>query len=273
MYLKIPNEFLIRKYKATAFGNGVVRFDTEHYVFRAPIPDAEDGYTFTATSGFGRWGKIQKLGTWYNVPILYDNLPITIRRTENREEKKRYKQYAVTLNELSKMFGNDRVYAVAHLLQYVNDNTRYASEVREEIYAVGIVEGCWFMSSECAERRRINSHGVKILGYISAADVDDVNADIKKHEQKKTDTYCRISKIHSQQCDIDCIIQIANKIEIPETESIIKIALDATASLESQACLLQAELKRIKTQFDSSISKRFTKQPDCTNDKKNDEAM
>ena len=196
MYLKIPKDCLVRQYDETAFGyGGVFRPNVEHFVFS--LRGAEyDGYTFTVTSDFGRFETVQKLGDWYSVYVSSDDLPIVVKRTENREDGKRYKQYKFTPTELNGIYGNEYKHAVALVKIYADNNRITASEVVETKYIVGIVDGCWFISDELKKRRRIDTNGVEILCYFHASDTVAVDDIIKEHKKKLRELDKRHTEIY-----------------------------------------------------------------------------
>ncbi len=202
-YLKIPKDCLLRQYKDTAFGfGGTYRPNTKHCVFRLP-GEEYDGYTFTVTELFGRFDSVQALGDWYSVYVSSDDLPIVVKRTENRENGKRYKQYKFTPKELMTLYGNGYKYAIAYLTKYLNNNRLSAGMVMDRVYAVGIVDGCWFITEESAERRRIGSKGVEILGYIDNSDIDTVRSLFEDHKKKRGELFDALYKLDCKYNEIN----------------------------------------------------------------------
>lgn len=196
-YLKIPKDCLVRQYQETAFGyGGTFQPNVEHYLFGLPGA-AYDGYTFTVTNNFGRFEDVQKLGDWYSVYVSSDELPIVVKRTEKRENGKRYKQYKLTPDELNRMYGSEHRYAVAFISIYRNNGKLTASDVVERKYSIGMVDGCWFISDELKKRRRIDTKGVELLCYIPASELNVVNDIFKAHKKKLRELNRRHSEVYN----------------------------------------------------------------------------
>lgn len=252
--LKIPKKYLVRQYKGTAFGRGGFELNVEHYVFG--IPGAEfDGYTFTAFSAFdiGRFGKITLLGDWYNVEVLYDDTPITLKRTENREDGKKYKQYKLKPAELAGMYGCDLQHVVALVSIYRNNGKMTASEVIETKYVVGAVDGCWFICSELAERRRLDTKGVRVLGYISPSDAATVTDIIEQHKKKEREIYDAIGDIQHNRRDIQDLDRDVARIGMTELDGIKDITAKALESLSKQYDKLIADGETENRNFESAL--------------------
>lgn len=253
--LKIPKKYLVRQYTDTAFGReGAFELDVEHFVFS--LPGAEfDGYTFTAFSAFdiGRFGKITLHGDWYNVEVLYDDTPITLKRTENREDGKRYKQYKFKPAELAGMYGCNLQQAVALVSIYANNGSRTAKEVIETKYVVGAIDGCWFICSDLAERRRLDTKGVKILGYISATDAQTVNDVIEQHKKKERQILRALSNIQANRRKIQDIDSDVARIGMTELAGIKDITAKALESLSKQYDKLIADRETENRDFESAL--------------------
>ena len=74
-----------------------------------------------------------------NIEVLYDDTPITLKRTENCEDGNRYKQYKFKPAELAGMYGCDLQHAVALVSIYANNGSRTAKEVIETKYVVALL--------------------------------------------------------------------------------------------------------------------------------------
>ncbi len=260
MYLKIPKDCLVRQYDETAFGyGGVFRPNVEHFVFS--LRGAEyDGYTFTVTSDFGRFETVQKLGDWYSVYVSSDDLPIVVKRTENREDGKRYKQYKFTPTELNGIYGNEYKHAVALVKIYADNNRITASEVVETKYIVGIVDGCWFISDELKKRRRIDTNGVEILCYFHASDTVAVDDIIKEHKKKLRELDKRHTEIYIALRNLEHIsLDLKYKLNIPEFIDVNDAAIKAEQSLRARMSKINAELDKLDAELRAELENRYSK--------------
>lgn len=259
-YLKIPKDCLVRQYKETAFGyGGMFRPNTDHYVFR--LPGAEyDGYTFTVTENFGRFCDMQTSGNWYSVYVSSDDLPIVVKRTENREDGKRYKQFKFTPKELASMYGDGFRYAVAYLTKYLNNNRLSAGMVMDRVYAVGVVDGCWFLSDEFRERRRIGSKGVEIIGYIDKTNVDTVRSLFEEHKKKHGELFDALYKIDCKYNEINREIYVSDKLlaEFPDFEQINEIKRRALTELENKQKAARIEVDKEIDEFFQKLESYYT---------------
>ena len=259
-YLKIPKDCLVRQYQETAFGyGGMFRPNTDHYVFRLPRGEY-DGYTFTVTDNFGRFDNLQKLGDWYSVYVSSDDLPITVKRTENREDGKRYKQYKLKLDELNRIYGSDHKYAVAFITIYRNNGKLNASDVIEKKYSVGMVDGCWFISDESEKRRRIDTKGVELLCYFTAADLDVVNGIFKKHEKKLRELDRRHSEVYFALHALERIDwELNTRLDVPEIAEVNDAAIAAKKSLETRLNKINSEIAELDMQLRTELANRYGK--------------
>lgn len=260
MYLKIPKDCLLRQYDETAFGyGGIYRPNVEHYVFG--LCGAEyDGYTFTVTSDFGRFDTVQKSGDWYSVYVSSDELPIVVKRTENREDGKRYKQYKLTLAELNGIYGNEYKHAVAFVSIYLNNGRRDASDVIEKKYMVGMVDGCWFLSDELKQRRRIDTKGVEIFCYFPASDVAVINDIIKEHKKKWRELDKRHTEIYIALRNLEHIsLDLKYKLNIPELADVNDATIKAEQSLKARMNELNAELDKLDAELRNELKNRYGK--------------
>lgn len=253
--LKIPKKYLIRQYNDTAFGReGAFELNIEHFVFGLPGVEF-DGYTFTAFSAFdiGRFGKITLHGDWYNVEILYDDTPITLKRTENREDGKRYKQYKFKPAELAGMYGCNLQQAVALVSIYANNGSRTAKEIIETKYVVGAIDGCWFICAELKERRRIDTKDVKILGYVSATDAQMVKDVIEQHKEKGCEIKRQLYAIQNKRREIERINDIVYHADMPELIEIYDITHKSFKALSAKYDELMRELDNLDADFSVSL--------------------
>lgn len=260
MYLKIPKDCLVRQYDETAFGyGGVFRPNVEHFVFS--LRGAEyDGYTFTVTSDFGRFDAVKKLGDWYSVYVSSDDLPIVVKRTESREDGKRYKQYKFTPTELNGIYGNDYRHAVALVKIYADNNRITASEVVETKYIVGIVDGCWFISDELKKRRRIDTNGVEILCHFPASDTVAVDDIIKAHKKKLQELDSRHTEIYCALHNLERVsLELKFKLNIPEIVEVNDAAIIAKNSLEARLNKINAEIAELDTELRTELNSRYSK--------------
>lgn len=259
-YLKIPKDCLVRQYKDTAFGYaGAFLPNTNHYVFRLPRGEY-DGYTFTVTDNFGRFDNLQKLGDWYSVYVSSDDLPITVKRTENREDGKRYKQYKLKPDELNRIYGSDHQYAVAFIAIYRNNGKLNASDVIEKKYSVGMVDGCWFISNESGKRRRIDTKGVELLCYFTAADLDVVNDIFKAHEKKLRELDRRHTEIYCALHNLERVSsELKFKLNIPEFVDVNDAAIKAEQSLKARMSKINAEIAELDTELRAELTNRYGK--------------
>lgn len=260
MYLKIPKDCLVRQYDETAFGyGGVFRPNVEHFVFS--LRGAEyDGYTFTVTSDFGRFDTVQKSGDWYSVYVSSDDLPIVVKRTENREDGKRYKQYKFTPAELNGIYGNEYKHAVALVKIYADNNRITASEVVETKYIVGIVDGCWFISDELKKRRRIDTNGVEILCHFPASDTVAVDDIIKAHKKKLQELDSRHTEIYCALHNLERVsLELKFKLNIPEIVEVNDAAIKAKQSLKARMSKINVELDKLDAELRVELNNRFSK--------------
>lgn len=260
-YLKIPKDCFVRQYKETAFGyGGMFRPNTEHYVFR--LPGAEyDGYTFTVSSDFGRFDAVQTLGDWYSVYVSSDDLPILVKRTENREDGKRYKQYKLTPAELNRIYGTEYKHAVALVKIYRNNGRHNASDVIEEKYMVGMVDGCWFISDELKKRRRIDTNGVEILCCFPASDTVAVDDIMKAHKKKLRELDRRHSEIYHALNKLVHVVDwdLSYYLNIPEIADVNVAAITAKKSLEARLNKINAEIAELDTELRAELENRYSK--------------
>lgn len=260
-YLKIPKDCLVRQYKETAFGyGGTFCKNVEHYLFT--LPDTEyDGYTLTVTSDFGRFGEVQKLGDWYSVYVSSDDLPIVVKRTENREDGKRYKQYKLKPDELNRIYGSEYKYAIAFITIYRNNGKRNASDVIERKYSVGMVDDCWFISDESKERRRIDTKGVELLCYITVSELDVVNDIFKTHEQNLRELDRRHSEIYHSLNTLVKVIdwELKYKLNVPEISDVNDAAISAKKSLETRLNKINSEIAELDTELRTELANRYGK--------------
>lgn len=261
MYLKIPKDYFVRQYNETAFGyGGTFRPNTDHYVFRLPGA-AYDGYTFTVTALFGRFDAVQSLGDWYSVYVSSDDLPITVKRTENREDGKRYKQYKLTPDELNRLYGSNHKYAVAFITIYRNNGKLNASDIIEKKYSVGMVDGCWFISNESEKRRRIDTKGVELLCYITDSDLDVVNDIFKTHEKKLRELDRQHSEIYHALNKLVHVVDwdLSYYLNIPEIADVNDAAINAKKSLETRLNKINAEIAELDTELRNEFKNRYGK--------------
>ena len=134
------------------------------------------------------------------------------------------------------MYGDGFRYAVAHLTEYLNNNHSDASTVINKVYTVGIVDGCWFITDECSERRRIGSKGVDILGYIDKTDVDAVRKLLAEHEKKHRELFNALYAFDRKYNEINREIRVTDELltEFPYFEQINEIKRKALDELENK---------------------------------------
>lgn len=170
--LIIPKNYFLRKEKYTKFGyGGAVYPFVERYVFAPPkLAKLDEGYTVYLDA---EYRNSDTDGELFHFDIS-SNTVLTFIKTEGREDGKKYKRYSFSITDLQALYnGHDLSQAetvVAKLKIYANTGNRHASKVVDEKYVVGQRIGCWFYASEMegsCSRRRVDTHGVKIIGRVS----------------------------------------------------------------------------------------------------------
>ncbi len=207
MELLIDKKYLLRLEKYTKFGWDSTFEISARYVFSLPeqagIPE---GYTVYIEAEEVEWDTED--GIYYSSEPLYtreleNNKTYRLNRdtavymatmTEKREKGKRYKRYKFTAEELYALYQNvdlkSAQYAVAKVDIYIKGNEglrhkiEYGNRIDKTVYLVGKVKGCWFYCSELDTKRRINSHGVTILGHIEDKSVDTIKELIEQAQKK-----------------------------------------------------------------------------------------
>lgn len=207
MELLIDKKYLLRLEKYTKFGYGGSFAIAARYVFSLPeqagIPK---GYTVYIEANNVEWNT--KDGVYFrseqiSTRELENNKTYRLNRddaeymatmTENREQGKRYKRYKFSAEELYALYQNvDLTSAqsvVAKVDIYIKGNEGlkheifYGNRIDKTVYLVGKVQGCWFYCSELDTKRRINSHGVTILGHIEDKSVDTIKELIEQAQKK-----------------------------------------------------------------------------------------
>lgn len=212
MELLIDKKYLVRLECYTRFcWGGVIKPYAVRYVFKLPErAGVPDGYTIYIDADYHRSSDV----IWENNDI-YTKHPIgtkelehdktyrldrpsnavyVAKMTENREEGKRYKQYKYTAEELYALYQNvdlkSAQRAVAKIDIYIDGREGerhkiiYGNRIDKTLYLVGKVQGCWFYCSELDTKRRIGSHGVNVLGKISAENEAKACELIRKAELK-----------------------------------------------------------------------------------------
>ena len=211
MELLIDKKYLVRLERYTKFGYGG-SYDpfAVRYVFslskNAGLPD---GYTVYIDAQRVKWEQDEKGQTPFNAKPLYtkelendrtyrldrdNNVEYVAKMTENREEGKRYKQFKFTSEELYALYQNVDLasadLAVAKIDIYLDGRegnqhkVLYGNRIERTDYYVGKVQGSWFYCSELDTKRRIGSHGVKILGNIKTEDEATAWQLIRKTQKK-----------------------------------------------------------------------------------------
>lgn len=193
----VPKKSFLRKEKYTKFGyGGAVNPFAERYVFAPPeLAKLDEGYTLYIDAEH-KSSETEKYSFHFDIS---NDTVLTFIKTEGREEGKKYKRYSFNVMDLQALYnGNDLSQAetvVAKIKIYANSKNRDAGEVIEEKYVIGKRVGCWFYSlgSENAySRRRVDTHGVKIIGKLSPEKVSDCEDAIKEYyreEKRLTDEY------------------------------------------------------------------------------------
>lgn len=183
------------------------------------------------------------------------------KKTENREEGKRYKQYKFTQSELIALYNNvdlsnaDNVVAKVKIYNKGEFHTSFYEygEVIEERYVIGKKISCWLYCEELSERRRINTRGVEIIGSFDSKNLDAINEIIKNYKEtlKRLDNhewqynhyvkelkeaYNKLNNIDLLEInDIDTVtIKIKNELE-NHIETSKNILLDLQANAVEQA--------------------------------------
>lgn len=210
MELLIDKKYLIRLERYTKFyGSGYDPF-AARYVFAPPAnAGLPDGYTVYIDAEKVEWERDGK-GLRHNdaQPIctkeLENNKTYRLDRpsdmmyvaqmTENREEGKRYKRYKYTAEELYALYQNVDLktaeLAVARVDIYLEGKAGnkhkviYGNRIDETKYLVGKVQGCWFYCTELDTKRRINSHGVTLLGKIKPSDEPEARSIVAEAEKQ-----------------------------------------------------------------------------------------
>lgn len=223
MELLINKKYLVRLERYSKFGfGGYYNPFAARYVFALPKnAGLPDGYTVYIDAEKVEWEHDEKGIRFNDAKPLYTNelehdktyrldrssdAVYVAKMTENREEGKRYKQYKYTAEELYSLYQNVNLtsaeLAVAKIDIYLEgqEGNRhkmfYGNRIDKTLYLVGKVQGCWFYCSELDTKRRINSHGVTILGKIAAGNEQTARDLIKSTETK-------LEKCNSYYEDID----------------------------------------------------------------------
>ena len=79
----------------------------------------------------------------------------------------------------------------------------YVNRIDETKYLVGKVQGCWFYCTELDTKRRINSHGVTLLGKIKPDDEPEVLDIVRATEQQINEYKKEINKIYCARRNAD----------------------------------------------------------------------
>lgn len=180
MLLRIHKRYLIRWEKYTKFNAYGFNPFAIKYVFELPKSnDRESGYTvsidtddviFDRKSNIVSVGNKELVGNYYHIDCDSTTTFVAV-KTEERVPGKRYKRYHYSTLELEAMFNQlDLMSAdtvVAKILVYGGSNHK---QVVNTFYCVGKKIGCWLYSDDVETKRRTNSKGVEILGYIKPKD-------------------------------------------------------------------------------------------------------
>lgn len=230
MELLIDKKYLVRLERYTKFGYGG-SYDpfAVRYVFSLPKnAGLPDGYTVYIDAQRVKWEQDEKGHTPFNAKPLYtkelendrtyrldrdNNVEYVAKMTENREEGKRYKQFKFTSEELYALYQNVDLasadLAVAKIDIYLDGRegnqhkVLYGNRIERTDYYVGKVQGSWFYCSELDTKRRIGSHGVKILGNIKTEDEATAWQLIGKTQKKIEQCKENYSRIHSSRYSVD----------------------------------------------------------------------
>ena len=210
MELLIDKKYLIRLEGYTKFyGSGYDPF-AARYVFAPPAnAGLPDGYTIYIDAQMVEWEHNEKGLRFNDSKPLYtkelennrtyrldrpSNTVYVAQMTENREEGKRYKRYKYTAEELYALYQNVDLktaeLAVARVDIYLEGKAGnkhkviYGNRIDETKYLVGKVQGCWFYCTELDTKRRINSHGVTLLGKIKPNDEQEARSIVAEAEKQ-----------------------------------------------------------------------------------------
>lgn len=230
MDLLIDKQYLVRLERYTKFGYGG-SYDpfAVRYVFSLPKKAGlPDGYTVYIDAYHVEWEHDERGRRPFDAKPLYteelendctyrldrdSNVEYVAKMTENREEGKRYKQFKFTSEELYALYQNvdlasaDLAVAKINIYLYGREGNQhkalYGNRIDRTDYYVGKVQGSWFYCSELDTKRRIGSHGVKILGNIKAEDEATAWQLIRKTQKKIEECEENYNGIRSPRFSVD----------------------------------------------------------------------
>lgn len=258
MYLKIHKQYLVRQYKKTAFSFGGFSPKAEHYDFTVPLDELKD-YTITLVAHEHGVGEIALHGNYYSIDIG-ETVIINAVHTENREDGKKYKRYKYTAVEFSRLYEPIGKPVVAKIDIYASGRTIRLSRVIETKITIGTVDGCWLLCPDCAERRRVDTKGVTILGEIQSTDITAVNAILEKHKEKKSKLRKELNMLVRKREDLNRIkLDYEITFEFPYLLQIYELRNKALSDIEVKQKELEHKLEIEDTDFYNKLSNYYIK--------------
>ena len=182
----------------------------------------------------------------------------TLEKTD-REAGKRYSRPKLSFNELqaefaehSEQFYSDTLpQALALIKEYRNDGSRSAGEVLTKYFAVGGFDKTWFYVSD-AERRRLNTNGVRVLKVLESDEALQMKAKLQR--------FVELRRLESKfdNCHIDYndryFYEEMRRILKPDVLSTITAKLDEiNAIVAAEAADYRRELEELKKYFDDFL--------------------
>lgn len=170
------------------------RFQDGYYI-KMPTTSKYAGYRFYVSAWFcdltATYAAITKSkNEGYNHTFTLEKI--------DREPGKRYQRPKLSFEELkaeladhSKQFYSEALpQALAYLKAYANNGSRSAGAVIAHYFCVGGYDKTWFYESD-AERRRLNTNGVRILKVLSPEEAEQMKAKLKRYRElnRATDNF------------------------------------------------------------------------------------
>lgn len=294
MELLIDKKYLLRLERYTKFGYGGT-YDpwAVRYVFALPEnAGLPIGYTVCIDAQRVEWERNSKGILFNDSKPLYtkelendktyrlsrEESTYEATMTENRVKGKRYKRYKFSAEEIYALYQNvdlsSAELVVAKVDIYLEGRAGathkvfYGNRIDKTKYLIGKVKGCWFYCSELDTKRRINSHGVTILGKIST----DVQTRIKESiGQLETDIEnCKCLSFNLKVHTREVMRKVLSDIEYlrnSQDEEVAKAISNIHCSLESALQVVEKKLAenaerqlQLIVTFEKQIKKYFIKE-------------
>lgn len=296
MELMIDKSYLVRCEQYTRFGYGG-SYDpfAARYVFRLPeAAGLPEGYT-VYIDAIVAWkrdlrndfvrdenghlvvARYRELENGRTFRITPSNGGYEATMTENREEGKRYKRYKYTAEELYALYqGVDLTAAalsVARIDIYIEgrEGNRhkilYGNRIESTDYYIGKAQGSWFYCPDLDTKRRIGSHGVKILGKIRSENEPEIRklmsacrAALRKHKQEYSNIYGAADHVEKVIWQLKLYDEIGTPADEEINEAVRAIQRNAETAKNLIAKKLEGEQstkEKIMSDFEASLKPYF----------------